>query len=170
MYIHINVCINGSLIECAYKWRQIFHQSPSSTLISVIVLSNPHPSPSTCPLPFLPPLPPPPSPLHPFCRPPSPSNPHPLTATPSPRHISHCRPSSQEYKVAMETIAPIVAKHKAELIPGDPQLNYCDNALQVSMYLCVLYSAWLLIQYVCIYQIYMYITCVRDGKYVCTYV
>ena len=40
------------------------------------------------------------------------------------------KPSSQEYKVAMETIAPIVAKHKAELIPGDPQLNYCDNALQ----------------------------------------
>ena len=31
----------------------------------------------------------------------------------------------------METIAPIVAKHKAELKPGDPQLNYCDKAVEV---------------------------------------
>ena len=52
-------------------------------------------------------------------------------------HVYFCSPSSSEYKVAMETIAPIVAKHKAELKPGEPQLNYCDKAVEVCVCVCV---------------------------------
>ena len=39
--------------------------------------------------------------------------------------------TSSEYKAAMEIISPIVEKHKSELKPGDPQLNYCDKAVEV---------------------------------------
>jgi N-acetylgalactosamine-6-sulfatase len=41
------------------------------------------------------------------------------------------KPKSSEYTEAMQLIKPIVEKHKAEMKPGDPQLNYCDPSVMV---------------------------------------
>ena len=43
-----------------------------------------------------------------------------------------CRITSGEYKSALNIIRPIVEKHRSTLIPGEPQLNYCDDAVMVS--------------------------------------
>ena len=43
------------------------------------------------------------------------------------------RTDDQEYKAAMATIAPIVDHHHKTMVPGEPQLNYCDDAVQVSI-------------------------------------
>jgi len=38
-------------------------------------------------------------------------------------------PRSAEYRNAMKVIRPIVEQHKATMIAGEPQLNYCDKAV-----------------------------------------
>lgn len=43
------------------------------------------------------------------------------------------RPSTQEYKEVMEMISKLVSEHKSALVPGEPQLNMCDNAVEVSL-------------------------------------
>ena len=42
------------------------------------------------------------------------------------------RPSTQEYKEVMEMISELVSEHKSALVPGEPQFNMCDNAVEVS--------------------------------------
>lgn len=42
------------------------------------------------------------------------------------------RSSEQEYKDVMETIRKLVAEHKTSLVPGEPQFNFCDDAVMVS--------------------------------------
>ena len=41
------------------------------------------------------------------------------------------RPGSAEYKKVMPGLRAIVDKHKAQMVLGKPQLNWCDNAVQV---------------------------------------
>lgn len=36
---------------------------------------------------------------------------------------------SEEYKQALQNISKIVMEHQQKLVPGDPQLNYCDPAV-----------------------------------------
>ena len=43
------------------------------------------------------------------------------------------RPRTPEYMSAMATIEPVVSDHKSKLMPGVPQLNKCDNAVQVCL-------------------------------------
>ena len=43
------------------------------------------------------------------------------------------RHNSAEYKNAMDVISPIVDDHHKTMIAGDPQLNYCDKAVMVSL-------------------------------------
>ena len=50
------------------------------------------------------------------------------------------RPHSEEYKSVMPNIQKIVAAHKASLVPGAPQLNWCDRAVMVNSALSTLYS------------------------------
>ena len=50
------------------------------------------------------------------------------------------RPHSEEYKSVMPNIQKIVAAHKASLIPGVPQLNWCDRSVMVSSAQSTLYS------------------------------
>ena len=38
-------------------------------------------------------------------------------------------PQSAEYRAAMPPISRVVAAHKAELVPGEPDLNTCDHAV-----------------------------------------
>ena len=49
------------------------------------------------------------------------------------------RPHSVEYKSVMPNIQRIVAAHKASLVPGAPQLNWCDRAVMVSSAQSTLY-------------------------------
>lgn len=42
-----------------------------------------------------------------------------------------CRPKSEEYAEVMPKLEAVVKEHKAKLVPGEPQLNYCDRALMV---------------------------------------
>ncbi len=44
------------------------------------------------------------------------------------------RSNSAEYISTMNTINKIVDDHKHNLIKGKPQLNYCDPAVMVRMY------------------------------------
>ncbi len=46
--------------------------------------------------------------------------------------ITCFRPHSAEYKKVMPDLMKIVAEHKANLVPGKPQLNYCDSGVMVS--------------------------------------
>lgn len=39
------------------------------------------------------------------------------------------RSSEQEYKDVMVTIRKLVAEHKTSLVPGEPQFNFCDDAV-----------------------------------------
>ena len=41
--------------------------------------------------------------------------------------------NTAEYKSAMGEIQAIVSDHITHLVPGEPQLNYCDNAVMVSV-------------------------------------
>lgn len=45
------------------------------------------------------------------------------------------RPNTQIYKTVMPHILDAVEKHKANLKPGEPQLNYCDPAVMVCNFL-----------------------------------
>ncbi len=54
--------------------------------------------------------------------PPSSFDPHPSI---------HTRATTNEYKAAMAQISPIVDNHWKNLVPGDPQLNYCDPSVMV---------------------------------------
>ncbi|XP_065191595.1 N-acetylgalactosamine-6-sulfatase-like [Sycon ciliatum] len=40
------------------------------------------------------------------------------------------RPHTAQYKAAMAAIQPVVDDHKSKLVPGEPQLNKCDPAVQ----------------------------------------
>lgn len=43
-----------------------------------------------------------------------------------------CSFASDEYQRAVEHISGLVQQHKASLVPGQPQLNVCDQAVMVS--------------------------------------
>ena len=143
-----------------------FLSEPSSTLISVIVLSHPHPSPPHVPYPFFP-----------------------LYHLHSPHFIPSALYSPRQTFTLSLPLCPhfLSLPLQAFLTRVQGQLNYCNNALQVCMYLYIMYAACLCIQYICMYYyitglyhiimyyVHMYhictcITCVRDGRYVCTYV
>jgi hypothetical protein len=42
------------------------------------------------------------------------------------------RPNSQEYKDNIGSIKQAVKQHRANLVPGKPQLNWCDKSVMVS--------------------------------------
>ena len=41
------------------------------------------------------------------------------------------RSTKQEYKDVMVTIRNLVSAHKSSLVPGEPQFNFCDEAVMV---------------------------------------
>ena len=46
-------------------------------------------------------------------------------------HCFDSRPKSEEYKTAMKSIQEALDDHRAKMVPGKPQLNMCDAAVQV---------------------------------------
>ncbi|MPC70013.1 N-acetylgalactosamine-6-sulfatase [Portunus trituberculatus] len=45
-------------------------------------------------------------------------------------------PSSSIYKYIVPMLLDVVKEHEEELVPGDPQLNWCDRAVMVSLSPC----------------------------------
>ena len=47
---------------------------------------------------------------------------------------SLCRPHESEYIHTMPKIMEIVRKHREQMKPGEPQLNFCDPAVMVIIF------------------------------------
>ena len=43
-----------------------------------------------------------------------------------------CRPNSDEYRSEMVKLSKLIDRHTSTLVAGSPQLNWCDDSVQVS--------------------------------------
>lgn len=67
------------------------------------------------------------------------------------------RPTTDEYKQHAQVLLKIAAEHHAHLVPGAPQLDWCDNAVRVRSVLCYInillkYRIFLFMLFDCIHD------------------